>query len=121
MPRRLLAWGSNTPAARLSRSGVIARLKNIAFGSQVKIVATLAGPACLIIFLIFLAMSAAGAPIGGDDDGPLSDLTVAAIFAAGIALLQIAALGLLRLLPWPGPRLKIEGQAEEDRLRNVFE
>jgi hypothetical protein len=40
------------------------------------------------------------------------------IFAAAIALLQVAALALLRLLPWRGPALKVE---RDDRLVQVFE
>jgi hypothetical protein len=90
-------------------------------GSQVKIVLALAVPTGLIIFGLFLALALAGDPVSRSDEvEPVSDLMVAAIFAAGIALIQIAGLALLRLLPWPGPRLEIETE-ERDDLRHVFD
>lgn len=87
-----------------------------------KILLALTGPTGLLLFALFAALSIAGAPVGGSNEGDLlSDFAVAAVFAAAILLLQIAALAMLRFLPWPGPRLTIEGRAEEDRLRDVFE
>ena len=98
------------------------RLKQIAFRSQVRIVLALAVPTALLIALLFLLFWLAGAPIGGaDDTNFLSDFLAALIFAVAIALVQLAALALLRLLPWPNPRLEIDREADEDRLRRVFE
>lgn len=82
----------------------------------------LAVPTALLIALLFLLFWLAGEPIGGADDTDfLSDFLAAIFFAAAIALVQLAALALLRLLPWPNPRLRIEEGADEDRLRQVFE
>lgn len=103
-------------------SDIIVRLRQIGFRSQVKIVLALAVSTAFVLALLFLLLWLGGAPVGGADElNPFSDIVVALIFAAAIALVQLAALALLRLLPWPGPRLEIEGEAEEDRLRRVFE
>lgn len=77
----------------------------------------------LVILALFFTLSLAGIPItrSGRDPGPFGLALVALFFAAAIALLQLAGLVLLRLLHWPDPRLKIEMQGEEDRLRRVFE
>lgn len=105
-----------------SRSDIIVRLRQIAFRSQVKIVLALAVPTALLFFLLFLLLWLAGEPIGGaDDSSPISDFMVAAIFAAAMAIVQLAALALLRVLPWPNPQLEIDRAADEDRLRRVFE
>lgn len=105
-----------------TRSDVIVRLKQIPFRSQLKIVLALAVPTAFILSLLFLLLWLASAPVGGADElNPLSDVLVALIFAAAIALIQVAALALLRLLPWPDPRLKIEVESQEDRLKRVFE
>ena len=82
----------------------------------------LAVPTALLIALVFLLFWLAGAPVGGPDDtGFMSDFLVAIFLAAGIALFQIAALAVLRMLPWPNPQLKVDGEADEDRLKRVFE
>lgn len=82
----------------------------------------LAVPTALLLALLFLLLWLAGDPVGGADElNPFTDLFVGVFVAAAIALVQLAAIALLRLLRWPDPRLKIEGEAEEDRLRRVFE
>ena len=82
----------------------------------------LAVPTALLFSLLFLLLWLAGNPVGGDDgSSPFSDVMAATILAAALALVQLAALALLRVLPWPNPRLRIDWQAEEERLRQVFE
>ncbi|HEX8064546.1 MAG TPA: hypothetical protein VF535_15195 [Allosphingosinicella sp.] len=75
----------------------------------------------ILLFAFFLALSLAGIPLGRS--GREADIFVLALvalfFAAAILLFQPAALALLRLLPWRGPRLKME--SDEDDLRRVFE
>ncbi len=78
-------------------------------------------PTCALIFALFFALSLAGIPVGrsGIDRGPFVLLLVALFLATAILLFQVAALALLRLLRWPGPRLEIE--SDEEDLRRVFE
>jgi hypothetical protein len=85
-------------------------------------VLALAFVAGLAILALFLTLSLAGIPItrSGRDPGPFGLVLVALFFAAAIALFQLAGLVLLRFLPWPDPRLKIEARGEEE-LRRVFE
>lgn len=68
----------------------------------------------LVIFALPMARQLAGL----DYDPVLLRVVVALVFALMIAIMQIAALGLLRLVPWQGPSLKVEGG---DHLRQVFE
>lgn len=74
----------------------------------------------LALFALMLAFQLAGAPIGsdgGDDSVPML-AAVALILALMITAIQIAALGVIRLLPWQGPSLNVD---EHDHLRHVFE
>jgi hypothetical protein len=108
-----------------SREGrAIIRLKQMTFVSQVKLVLLLALPTGAMIFILFLAMALAGffnnRP---QDDAPFWMIVpILAVFsgicAAMVAITQIAALGLLRLLPWRGPELKVE---EPRNLSGIFE
>jgi hypothetical protein len=106
-----------------SGSAVIARLRQIAFGSQVKIVLALALPTSVVIFASFFILSLAGIPLSrsGRDPGTFVLVLVALFLGAAILLCQLAALALLRLLPWRGPRLEIEIGRDEEELRRVFE
>jgi len=99
------------------RRRAIIRLRQVSFGSQVKLVFALAPFTALIIFALMLALQLADAPVGGYESIPML-AAVALIFALLIAAMQIAALGLIRLLPWQGPSLKVE---DGDHLRRVFE
>ena len=69
------------------------------------------------IFALLLGLQLAGEPLGDYESVPLL-AAVAAFLALAVAAIQIAALGILRLLPWEGPSLKVEGG---DPLRRVFE
>ncbi len=92
----------------------------MSFGSQVKLVFVLAPFTALIIFALLWAFQLAEAPLsrsGRYNSVPML-ATVALILALIVAAMQIAALGLIRLLPWQGPSLKVEGG---DHLRRVFE
>lgn len=71
----------------------------------------------LVTFALLLGAQLAGAPVGDPETIPINAL-VALMFAMIIAAIQIAALGLVRILPWQGPSLKVEGG---DHLRRVFE
>ena len=101
---------------------MIARFKDLSLGSQVRLMLTLAVPTASLIFGLFLALSIAGIQVtrSGLDPGPFVYLLSALILTAAMLLFQLAALLLLRLLPWRGPRLKIETK-EDDSLRRVFE
>jgi hypothetical protein len=85
-------------------------------------VLALAFAAGLVILALFLTLRLFGIPItrSGRDPGPFGLVLVALFFAAAIALVQLAGLVLLRFLPWPDPRLKIETRDEEE-LKRVFE
>ena len=74
----------------------------------------------LVIFALLLAFQLAGTPINrsGRHYSPAMLVGVALSFALMIAVIQTAALGLIRLLPWQGPSLRVEGN---DHLRQVFE
>lgn len=89
----------------------------MSFGSQVRLALAPAPFAALIIFAILVSFQLAGAPIGDYESIPLL-ATVSLMLAVMIAAVQIAALGLLRLLRWQGPSLKVDGG---DHLRRVFE
>jgi hypothetical protein len=89
----------------------------VSFGSQVKLALALVPFTALIIFALLLAFQLAGAPVGGYDSMPML-AAVALIFALMIAAIQVAALGLIRLLPWQGPSLTVE---VGDDLRRIFE
>ena len=99
------------------RRRAIIRLRQLSFGSQVKLVFLLALFTALAIFALLLGFQLAGKPIGDPDSIPMLAV-VALMFALMIAAIQIGALGLVRLLPWDGPSLKVEGG---DHLRRVFE
>jgi hypothetical protein len=71
----------------------------------------------MIMFALFWALQLAGAPVGDYESLPML-AAVGLILALMIAAIQIAALGLIRLLPWQGPSLKVDGG---DDLRRVFE
>ena len=71
----------------------------------------------LIIFALFWSLQLAGTPIGDEESVPMLAV-VGLILALMLAVIQVAALGLIRLLRWPGPSLKVEGG---DDLRRVFE
>lgn len=71
----------------------------------------------LAIFGLLLAFQLADAPIGGYESIPMLAV-LGLVFALMIAAIQIVALGFLRLLPWQGPSLEVEG---DDHLRRVFE
>ncbi|HYI39226.1 MAG TPA: hypothetical protein VE053_02790 [Allosphingosinicella sp.] len=91
----------------------------MSFGSQVKLVFVLALFTAPVIFALMLALQLADAPVSSDgDDSVLMLAAVGLILALMIAVLQVAGLGLIRLLPWRGPSLKVEGG---DHLRRVFE
>jgi hypothetical protein len=87
----------------------------------VKIVLAVAFPTFILIFAFFLALSLAGIPLSrsGREPGVFVLALASLIFAAAILLLQIAALALIRLVRWPGPRLRIDTDGED--LRRVFE
>lgn len=92
----------------------------MAFGSQVKLLLVLALPTALVIFALLLAFQLAGAPISSSGryySAPILAV-VGLILALTTAAIQVAALGLIRLIPWRGPSLKIEG---DDHLTRVFE
>lgn len=83
-----------------------------------KLVLLLALSNALAFFAILLGFQLAGDPIGSGPDSLAMLAVVALTFATIIAAIQIGALGLLRLLPWQGPSLKVEGG---DHLRRIFE
>jgi ABC-type Fe3+-siderophore transport system permease subunit len=92
------------------------------FVSQVKLVLLLALPTGAMIFFLLLALALTGF---FDDRTPtppiivvLTCVLICLVFTAVVAILQIAALGLLRLLPWRGPELKVE---EPRNLSGIFE
>ena len=89
----------------------------MSFGSQVKLAILLALFTALIIFALLLSLQLAGAPVGDYESIPML-AAIGLIMALMIAGIQIAALGFLRLLPWKGPSLKVEG---DDHLTRVFE
>ena len=89
-----------------------------------KLVLALAPFTAIVIFALIVAIDLAGVPIGRASRealfpiAMLAYLILGAAFAAGIAILQIGALGLLRLLGWQGPVLEIESGKH---LGRVFE
>jgi hypothetical protein len=83
----------------------------------VKLAFLLALFTALVLFALLLGFQLADTPIGGYESIPML-VAIGLIFALTIAAIQIAALGLIRLLPWQGPSLKVEGG---DHLRRVFE
>ncbi|HEX8124523.1 MAG TPA: hypothetical protein VF548_02975 [Allosphingosinicella sp.] len=99
-----------------------ARFKDVSLGSQARLLLALALPTAAVIFCLFVGLRLAGLPMtrSGLDPGLFVALLVALIMAGLILLLQLAALLFLRLLPWRGPRLKIETE-QGDALRRVFE
>ena len=101
---------------------MIARFKDISLGSQARLILALALPTASVIFTLLFALSLAGVRLSrsGRDSGLLVYLLVALIMAGLVLFFQLAALLLLRLLPWRGPRLEIETR-EGDALRRVFE
>jgi hypothetical protein len=99
------------------RIRTIIRLKQLSFGSQVKLALLLAVFAALGIFVLLLGLQLAGAPVGRPKSVPMIAF-VSVILAAAVAAIQIVALGFLRLLHWQGPSLKVDGG---DDLRRVFE
>jgi type IV secretory pathway VirB2 component (pilin) len=102
----------------------VVRLKQISFVSQVKLILLLAIPTGAMIFLLFLMLALAGLFSNrAQDDAPFLMIAVilavfSGIFAIAIAVIQIAALGLLRFLPWRGPEMKVE---EPRNLSGIFE
>ncbi|HEX8309236.1 MAG TPA: hypothetical protein VF645_12545 [Allosphingosinicella sp.] len=101
---------------------MIARFKDVSLGSQARLLLALALPTALVIFALFVALSLAGIEVtrSGRDPGAFVYFLAALILAGMILLPQLAALLLLRLIPWRGPRLKI-GAGEDDALERVFE
>lgn len=89
-----------------------------------KAIATIAGFTALVIFALVVVLDLTGirlarqAPPLPHPVALIALLFSSFIFAAANALFQVAALGLLRLLPWRGPALKVE---RDDRLVQVFE
>lgn len=99
----------------------IIRLKQMTFGSQVKMILVLALPTAALLFILFLVLQIVGAGLIQSDEPVvivLASAMMAAFFAAAGSALQIAALGLLRLVPWRGPELKVE---EPKHLAGIFE
>ncbi len=74
----------------------------------------------IVIFAMLVAFQLAGAPLArsGRSYSVSIHALVGLILALTIAAIQIGALGLIRLLPWQGPSLKVEG---DDRLTRIFE
>jgi hypothetical protein len=101
---------------------MIARFKDVTLGSQAKVLAVLAVPTAALIFGLFLGLRVAGLPMtrSGLDPGLFVSFLVALILAAIMLAFQLAALLVLRLLPWRGPRLHIRSE-DGDSLRRVFE
>lgn len=89
-----------------------------------KALLVLAIPTTILLFLLFGLLKLAGFFRNpSDGDIPLIFMVlilafVSGFFAAIILVLQIAALFLLRLVPWPGPELKVE---EPKHLAGIFE
>lgn len=101
------------------RGLAIIRLRQISFGSQVKLIFLLALLTAFAFFALFFGLQLADRPVGGGDADSIPMLAaVALILAAVIAAIQIGGLAVLRLLPWQGPSLKVEGG---DHLWRVFE
>ncbi len=71
----------------------------------------------VVLFASFWSLQLAGAPVG-DYESVTMLAAIALILALMIAVLQVAALGLIRLLRRQGPTLKVEGG---DHLKSVFE
>lgn len=91
----------------------------MSFGSQAKLVFLLAALTAFAFFALFFGLQLAGSPVGdGDAESVPMLAAVALLLAAFIAAIQVGGLALLRLLPWQGPSLKVEGG---DHLRRVFE
>jgi hypothetical protein len=101
---------------------MIARFKDISLGSQARLLVGLVLPTASIIFAFLFALWLADIQLSrsGRDPGLTVYFLVALIFAAMILAFQLAALLVLRLLPWRGPRLEIEA-GRGDALRRVFE
>ncbi|HEX6374956.1 MAG TPA: hypothetical protein VFZ91_04470 [Allosphingosinicella sp.] len=100
------------------------RLKQLSFGSQVKAVLAVGLATAAVIFILFLGLQVAGLFAGGGGDAePVPVVMIGLAFAslvlaAFVALLQVAALCLLRLVPWRGPSLKVRQEVD---LARVFE
>lgn len=101
-----------------------ARMKQLSFGSQAKIVLFLALPTTAILFALLILFDLGGAfrhPPDVDYAVVLMALAVVgAIFGLGIAMIQVAGLVILRLLPWRGPALEIE-EVRDPGLAGIFE
>lgn len=72
----------------------------------------------LVAFALFWSLQLAGTPVGDPESVPML-AAVGTIIALLFAVIQTAALGLIRLLPLQGPALKVEGR--DDDLRRIFE
>src|SRR3954447_14074268 len=102
---------------------VPARLKQLPFRSQAKIVLTLAAPTTAILYGLFVVL-ALGGFFDKQEDISFGIMLVAlalvsAMLGAALAAIQVAALGLLRLMPWQGPSLEIEEPRTD--LAGIFE
>ncbi|HYW14729.1 MAG TPA: hypothetical protein VE891_01055 [Allosphingosinicella sp.] len=116
--RRLDGSESGDPPERRDQGRrAIIRLRQLSFGSQVKLLLALVPFTALVVFEAMLALQLAGSSVG-DEEGIAMLIAVALIFAVMIAALQVAALAILRLLPWQGPSLRVEA---DDHLRRIFE
>lgn len=83
-----------------------------------KLVFLLALFTALALFALLLGFQLAGDPIADPDSVPML-AAIATTFAIIIAAIQIGALGFLRVLPWQGPSLRVEG--DDHHLTRVFE
>ena len=103
------------------------RLKQLTIGSQVKAALALAVGTSGAIFMVLMLLNLGGAPIGGrpEEGAPFVIVVLTLILTSGglaaiIAILQIAGIFLLHLLPWRGPELKVE-DPEPAHLAGIFE
>jgi len=101
---------------------IVARFRDLSLGSQARLLLALAPPTAFAIFALLFSLSLAGIPMtrSGRDPGLFVHFLAALIFAALILAFQLAALLLLRILPWRGPRLNLEVE-DGDALQRVFE
>jgi hypothetical protein len=111
------------PSPRIQGSRAIVRLRNVSLGSQVKLLAAVGCATAVVLFVLLAVLQMRGIAISRSGRfHSLPVLALASVMMAGlIALLQIAALGLLRLLPWRGPALTIAREDDSAELRRVFD
>jgi hypothetical protein len=112
------------PVGAAAARRVAARFRQVPFGSQTKIVLALAAPTTIILYGLLVLLELGGLLGRTPDDISfgvmlLAIALVGAVLGATLAAIQVAALGLLRLVPWQGPALEIEEPRSD--LAGIFE